>query len=79
MRKKDIKGDLNWFGLPAHERYLIEERKKRFPYHGVYCFCGKQGSGKTLTAVRLVSNIFLDYKDIYLITNVSLLSIIYVI
>lgn len=72
MRKKDLKGEVNLFGLPSHERYLIEEKKHRFPYHGVYCFCGKQGSGKTLSAVRLISNIYLDYQDVYLVTNVSI-------
>jgi len=72
MRKKDLKGEINLLDYPAHLRYLNELKKKRFPYHGVYCFCGAQGSGKTLSAVRLVSNIFLDYKDIYLVTNVEL-------
>lgn len=72
MRKKDLKGEVNIFKYPAHLKYLKELKKKRFPYHGVYCFCGKQGSGKTLSAVRLVSNIFLDYKEVYLVTNVSI-------
>lgn len=72
MRKKDLKGDIDLLGMPSHEKYLLEEKKHKFPYHGVYCFCGKQGSGKTLSAVRLVSNIFLDYPDIYLVTNISL-------
>lgn len=72
MRKKDLKGDVSIFEFPSHEKYLIEEKKKKFPYHGVYCFCGAQGSGKTLSAVRLVSNIYLDYKDVYLITNVTI-------
>lgn len=72
MRRKDLKGEVNLFGLPSHLHYLREEKKKKFPYHGVYCFCGKQGSGKTISAVRLISNIYLDYKDVYLITNVSL-------
>lgn len=72
MRKKDLKGEVALLDYPAHLKYLIDEKKRRFPYHGVYCFTGKQGSGKTLTAVRLVSNIYLDYKDVYLVTNVTL-------
>lgn len=72
MRKKDLKGEVAIFDFLPHEKYLIDEKKKRFPYHGVYCFCGKQGSGKTLTAVRLISNIYLDYQDVYLVTNVSI-------
>lgn len=72
MRKKDLKGEVNLFDYPAHLKYLLDLKKKRFPYHGVYCFEGKQGSSKTLSAVRMISNIYLDYKDVYLVTNVWL-------
>lgn len=72
MRRKDLKGEVNLLGYPSHLKYLIEQKKKMFPYHGVYCFCGKQGSGKTISAVRLISNIYLDYKNVYLITNVDI-------
>lgn len=72
MRKKDLKGEVNLLAYPSHRHYLNELKKHRFPYHGVYCFCGSQGSGKTLSAVRLVSNIFLDFSDIYLVTNIKL-------
>lgn len=72
MRKKDLKGEVNLLGYPSHLKYLFELKKKRFPYHGVYCFCGKQGSGKTISAVRMISNIYLDYKDVYIVTNVDL-------
>lgn len=72
MRRKDLKGEVNLLGFPSHLKFLKEERKKKFPYHGVYCFCGKQGDGKTLSAVRLISNIYLDYKDVYLVTNVTI-------
>lgn len=72
MRRKDLKGEVNLFDFPNHLKYLREWNKTRFPYHGVYCFCGRQGSGKTITAVRLVSNIYLDWKNVILVTNVDL-------
>lgn len=72
MRKKDLKGEVNLFIYPQHLKYLNELKRKRFPYHGVYCFEGKQGSSKTLSATRLISNIYLDYQDVYLVTNVWL-------
>ncbi len=72
MRRKDIKGEVSLFDFPAHYKYLRAYRKNRFPYHGVYDFCGMQGSGKTITAVRMISNIYLDYKDVYLVTNVNI-------
>lgn len=72
MRRKDLKGEVSLLNYPSHLKYLHDLKKKRFPYHGVYCFCGKQGSGKTLSAVRCISNIYLDYKDVYLVTNVKI-------
>lgn len=72
MRKKDLKGEVNILSFPSHVKYLKDLNKIRFPYHGVYCFCGKQGSGKTLSAVRTISNIYQDYQDVYLVTNVKL-------
>ncbi len=72
MRRKDIKGEVNLLGYLKHRKLLKELNKGKFPYHGVYSFCGKQGSGKTLTGVRMISNILLDYPDTYLVTNVDI-------
>lgn len=72
MRRKDLKGEVNLLNYPSHYKYLKEWKKTRFPYHGVYCFCGKQGSGKTISAVRLINNIYVDWKDVYLVTNVTI-------
>lgn len=72
MRKKDVKGEVNLLGIVSHLNYLKNANRGVFPYHGVYCFCGKQGSGKTLSAVRMVSNVFLDFPDVYLVTNVNI-------
>jgi len=72
VRRKDLKGEVNLLSFPSHLKYLKEWNKTRFPYHGVYCFCGRQGSGKTISAVRMISNIFLDWKDCYLVTNVNI-------
>lgn len=72
MRKKDLKGEVNLLKYPSHLKYLHQLKKEKFPYHGVYCFEGKQGSSKTMSATRMISNIYLDYKDVYLVTNVWL-------
>ncbi|MBQ8902330.1 MAG: ATP-binding protein [Bacilli bacterium] len=72
MRKTDLKGDVEIFKYPSHRRYLKKINKGKMPYHGVYCFCGKQGSGKTLSAVRVVNNIFTDFPNCYLVTNIWL-------
>ena len=72
MRKSDLKGEVKLFDFIPHEKYLHDINKGKMPYHGVICFCGKQGSGKTLSAVRVVNNIFFDFKDCYLVTNIWL-------
>lgn len=72
MRKKDLQGDINLFDYPKHLKFLIDSNKGKMPYHGVYCFCGEQGSGKTLNAVRLVNNIYSDFPDTLLVTNISI-------
>lgn len=72
MRRKDLKGDVDLLKYPSHLKYLHEVNKGKMPYHGVICFSGKQGSGKTLSAVRLVNNILTDFPDCYLVSNVYL-------
>lgn len=72
MRKSDLKGDLNLTQLIPHEMWYYNYLKSRFPYHGVIAFDGSQGSGKTLSAVRMVSNILNDYPDTLLVTNIDL-------
>lgn len=72
MRKKDLKGEVNLFDYPSHLSYLIKQNKGIMPYYGVYCFCGKQGSGKTLNSVRLINNIYADFPNTLLVTNVNI-------
>lgn len=72
MRKKDLKGDITLFDYPSHLVYLHNENKGKMPYFGVYCFAGEQGSGKTLNAVRLINNIYADYPNTLLVTNIKI-------
>lgn len=72
MRKIDLKGDVDLLDYPSHLAYLHKVNKGKLPYHGVYDFSGPQGSGKTLSAVRLVNNILADFPDTYLVSNIWL-------
>lgn len=72
MRKSDLKGELALTQFIPHELWYMNYLKSRFPYHGVIALDGSQGSGKTLSAVRMVSNILNDYPDTLLITNIDL-------
>lgn len=54
-----------------------------FPYHGIIGFCGKQGSGKSYSAVKLtkelasmyniavISNMNISVEDFYTFTNIE--------
>lgn len=52
-----------------------EERKKHPNYmqlNGILCFCGEQGSGKTLSAVNYVEAVAQRYKKCQIVTNIDL-------
>ena len=48
---------------------LIEGRK--FNLYGVTCFCGRQGSGKTLGIVETLEDIRIKYPDCIIATNIN--------
>lgn len=43
-----------------------------FPYHGTQVYCGKQGSGKTISAVKHVLDIKARYPKAILVTNLRI-------
>lgn len=47
-------------------------RPDMLPCDGIVCFCGEQGSGKTLSAVNYVYNICKAYPHCQVVTNVGL-------
>lgn len=55
--------------------FKIDFKKKcvlRMPCDGIICFCGEQGSGKTLSAVHYVYNLAKAYPLAKICTNVGL-------
>lgn len=55
--------------------YKLELQKKNadyMPCDGIVCFCGEQGSGKTLSAVQYVYNICSNYPKILVVSNMEL-------
>lgn len=44
----------------------------KLPVDGIVCFCGEQGSGKTLSAVRYVYNICKKYPKAIVVSNMTL-------
>lgn len=49
-----------------------KENPERMPTDGIICFCGEQGSGKTLSAVHYVYNLARSFPNCQIVTNVSL-------
>ena len=54
-------------------KYFFRKNNPDFFYPaGLVCFYGPQGSGKTLSAVNYVQNLFLKYPNCKLVTNLKL-------
>lgn len=49
-----------------------KENPERMPCDGILCFCGEQGSGKTLSAVHYVYNLASSFPLAQVVTNVGL-------
>lgn len=49
-----------------------KEHPERMPADGIICFCGEQGSGKTLSAVHYVYNLARSFPNCQICTNISL-------
>ncbi len=49
-----------------------KENPERMPCDGILCFCGEQGSGKTLSAVHYVYNLASSFPSTQVVTNVGL-------
>lgn len=59
------------------ETFLFKRRQakanpERMPCDGIICFCGEQGSGKTLSAVNYTYNLCRAYPKAWVCTNLSL-------
>lgn len=51
---------------------FAKNNKDYFYADGLVCFCGEQGSGKTLSAVNYVYNLLKKYPNVKLVTNIEL-------
>lgn len=52
--------------------YIKNREYKNFKYFGLYLYVGQFGGGKTISAVRRAYNLSCKYKNIEILTNVSL-------
>lgn len=67
--------DLNLSGIPNVLRENTLRTSSGFPYAGLWCFTGAQGSGKTLLLMHMLKQIYTEYPDIMIISNISIYGI----
>lgn len=52
---------------------LNDLRSDEFQEHGLYLFCGEQGSGKTMAMTYNINRLILEYPEVFVLTNYGLL------
>lgn len=70
-----FRGELNVPAFFHNRRYVREFRKEHPEYFtpdGLILFCGPQGSGKTLSAVRYISRLCSKFPDAIIVSNILL-------
>lgn len=76
MADKDyISGSLNPLNIPRaiqHDLLFYRQNPDYFAPDGIWVFCGKQGSGKTLSAVRCLKNLLADYPKAMVCSNLQI-------
>lgn len=53
--------------------FLNDLRSDEFKEHGLYLFCGEQGSGKTYSMTYNINKLILEYPDVFVLSNYGLL------
>lgn len=62
----------NLFETIIFKHRQAKQNPERMPCDGIICFCGEQGSGKTLSAVNYVYNLCSAFPKAVVCTNLSL-------
>lgn len=62
----------NFFDSLLYSWRSRKDNPDKLPVNGIMCFCGEQGSGKTLSAVRYIYNLCQAFPKAILCTNISL-------
>lgn len=58
---------------PLIADFLNDLRSDEFKEHGLYLFCGEQGSGKTYSMTYNINKLILEYPDVFILSNYGLL------
>lgn len=72
MAKDYLEPPLGLSNIPDVIGEMTLKRGKQFPYDGIWAFSGGQGAGKTLMAMHLLREMYEEYPDILIISNISI-------
>lgn len=53
--------------------YINDLRSDEFKEHGLFLFCGEQGSGKTMSMTYNINRLILQYPNVFILTNYGLM------
>lgn len=67
-----MKGTKNPINLIRSFKYRHKNKKKTFPYYGIWAYMGEYGSGKTLSVVNKCTDILNKYPEATFITNTAI-------
>ena len=75
MYRPAIGSELNvhsFFKLIKYKYHWRKEHPHEFTTNGILCFSGRQGNGKTLTAVKYIKEILKDYPRCIVVSNIDI-------
>lgn len=67
-----MKGTKNPINLIRSAKYRRKNKKKTFPYYGIWAFMGEYGAGKTISAVNKITDILNKYPKSVFISNTTI-------
>ena len=68
----------SFFALNSYRRKWRKEHPHEFPVNGILVFSGRQGSGKSLTAVQYIKNMLKTWPDAIVVSNAHINGIEYI-
>lgn len=78
MAEQALTRKLNLFGILDELDIMRMGNKDVFPYDGIYCFTGFQGSGKTLNLIHTLYYMHEKYPNALIVSNIHLNNLDYI-
>lgn len=63
---------INWFRSAAYSLAFLRANPDYFEPDGIWCFCGAQGQGKTLSAVQTLLKLHAAYPHAVIVSNMAI-------